>query len=62
MAEVKVKALKAGDVIKSYAIFNDEKWHFVRNVGPGNKPSKVYLALEDYGSGQFSEDEVVEKK
>lgn len=62
MATVKIKNLKKGDLIKSYLIFNDEKWHFVKDVGPGKKASQVYLALEDYGSGQFNGNEEVEKK
>jgi len=62
METVKIKDLKKGDIIKSYEIFNDEKWHQVRDVGPGKKDSDVYLALEDYGSGQFNKDREVEKK
>ena len=50
------------DVIKSYEIFHDEKWHFVRNVGPGTSGSTIYLALEDYGNGQFDGNREVERK
>lgn len=62
MATVKIKDLKKGDLIKSYAIFHDEKWHFVRDVGPGKRDSDVYLALEDYGNGQFDENREVERQ
>ena len=62
MATVKIKDLRKGDIIKSYGIFHDEKWHFVKDVGSGTKDSDVYLALEDYGSGQFDKNREVEKK
>lgn len=62
MATVKIKDLKKDDLIKSYEIFKDEKWHFVLNVGPGTHDSDVYLALEDYGSGQFNKNREVERK
>ncbi len=62
MPTVKIKDLRKGDLIKSYEIFNDEKWHFVNDVGLGTNNSNVYLALEGYGSGQFDEDREVEKK
>lgn len=62
MATVKIKDLRKGDVIKSYEIFHDEKWHFVKNVGPGTSDSTIYLALEDYGNGQFDENREVERK
>lgn len=62
MATVKIKDLRKGDLIKSYEIFHDEKWHFVRDIGPGTNDSDVYLALEDYGSGQFDENREVEKQ
>lgn len=62
METVKIKNLRKGDLIKSYEIFHDEKWHFVKDIGPGTKDSDIYLALEDYGSGQFNEDREVERK
>lgn len=62
MATVKIKDLREGDVIKSYEIFHDEKWHFVRNVGPGTSGSTIYLALEDYGNEQFDGNREVERK
>lgn len=62
METVKIRNLRKGDLIKSFFIFNDEKWHFVKDVGPGKKASQVYLALEDYGGGQFNGDEEVERK
>lgn len=62
MSTVKLKDLKKGDIIKSYAIFSDEKWHFVLDVGPGKNSSYVYLALEGYKGTQFRANEEVEKK
>lgn len=62
MAIVKIRSLRKGDVIKAYSIFNDDKWHFVRDVGPGRNSSTVYLALEDFGSGQFDGDDEVERQ
>lgn len=62
MATVKIKELRTGDVIRSYSIFSDDKWHFVRDVGSGRNASQVYLALEDFGSGQFNQDEEVERQ
>lgn len=62
MATVKIKDLKKGDLIKSYEIFNDEKWHFVKDVGSGTNPANIYLALEDFGSGQFDGNREVERK
>ncbi len=61
MSKVMVKDLKKNDLIKA-DFLNDNQWHFVLNVGPGIKSGDVYLAVENYGSGQFDKYTEVERK
>ena len=62
MSTVTLGDLRKGDCLKSYDLFNDEKWHFVYDVGPGKDSSHIYLALEGYRGQQFRTDIEVEKK